>query len=167
MHVEFRCPACQALNRARVDATAAMEVPEGEPTAMPGGEPSAIACADCDWSREHRPFDGGRPAHCLVCGCDDLWRQKDFPQSVGLGLVALGATLSTIAWAWHEPLWAIGILLVFAAFDLLLFALVRDVLVCYRCRTRYRGVADTDDPIYDHELGERYRQESLRLAEKT
>jgi hypothetical protein len=50
------------------------------------------------------------------------------------------------------------------AFDIVLYHLVGDVVVCYRCSAQHRGYsADTAFP--PHELGtaERYRQERIRL----
>ena len=107
-----------------------------------------------------------RPKRCLCCGTEDLWRQKDFPQALGLLFVVTGAGLSTIAWAYVEPNWALGILLVFAAIDMALYAVMRDVLVCYRCSARHRKANLHDDhPRFNLELNERYRQEEIRLAE--
>lgn len=104
-------------------------------------------------------------ATCRVCGNNDLWRQKDFPQSVGLSFVAAGAILSSIAWYYHRPVWSLGILLAFAAADLVLFAVMPDVLVCYRCGARHSGGDLSEHPVFDHEMAERYRQEKLRLEE--
>src|SRR5262245_4182767 len=114
MQLTFHCPACQQVRRAAVVAGLA-----------------EVVCDGCHWSRPLRADDlqNAAPARCLVCGCDDLWRQKDFPQRLGLVLVALGAILSTIAWAYHLPATALGILLGFALADLLLFTFMKDVLV--------------------------------------
>lgn len=156
MQVEFACPVCEHVCRLDVSS-------QGDGKAAT----DRLECPACDWGRDLPAEPTDRPKDCLVCGCDDLWRQKDFPHAIGLMLVAVGAVLSTIAWAYHEPVWALGILLAFAAVDLLLFTFVSDVLVCYRCGARYRGVASESDPAYDHELGERYRQEAIRLSEKS
>ena len=108
-------------------------------------------------------FDGP-PKRCLVCDCGDLWRQKDFSPRVGLTMVGLGILLSTIAWARMEPLWAIGTLMAFALLDLMLYVLMSDVLVCYRCGARHRHAHLAEDhPRFNLETHERYRQESLRL----
>src|SRR5690606_12320833 len=103
-------------------------------------------------------------AECLVCGCDDLWRQKDFPQGLGLVIVGAGMLLSTIAWALYWPVTAIGILMAFALADLVLYARMSDVLVCYRCKARHRPheIAAAHG-TFDLETAERYRQERLRL----
>ncbi len=106
----------------------------------------------------------GQPTRCLLCGNPDLWRQKDFPQAAGLLIVALGALSSSLAWYFYRPRLALGILLGFALADLLLFALMPDVLVCYRCQARHSGIDVAGRPGFDHETAERYRQERLRLA---
>ena len=81
---------------------------------------------------------------------------------IGIGLVALGIGLSTIAWARYLPVLAIGILMLFALLDLALYSLMKDVLVCYRCQARHRLEGSTDGyPRFDHERAERYRQEAL------
>jgi len=131
-------------------------------------EASALTCDGCHWSRSYHADDltEAGPRRCLVCGCDDLWRQKDFPQRLGVAMVALGAVLSTIAFALYMPVTALGVLLGFALVDLLLFTFMKDVLVCYRCHARYRdAVLDDDHPRFNLETAERYRQEAARLEE--
>lgn len=150
MQVTYSCPHCQKPSQADVAVA---------------GE--SLRCDACDWSRVVGTGDiaDGQPQRCLACGCADLWRQKDFPQGLGLFLVALGAVLSTIAWANYMPRTALGVLLAFALADLLLYAFMKDVLVCYRCRARYRHtVLDADYPRFNLETAERYRQEAARLA---
>ena len=54
----------------------------------------------------------------------------------------------------------------FALVDLLLYVFMSDMLVCYRCRARFRQANLHDDlPRFDLEVAERYRQESIRLKE--
>jgi hypothetical protein len=149
MQLEFACPNCDGTNRA-------------DPAA------GAIHCRACGWSRT---MPGGTDEvdgqqHCLACGCEDLWRQKDFSPRVGLTLVGLGILLSTIAWARMEPVWAIGILMAFALVDLVLYSVMRDVLVCYRCGARHRGLELSEDhPRFHLETHERYRQQAARLEQ--
>lgn len=104
---------------------------------------------------------------CLACGCSDLWRQKDFPPLLGLTFVALGALLSTIAWSFYRIEMALGILMGFALLDLILYALMSDVLVCYRCDARHRRVnLDENHSRFNLELAERYRQEARRIGDQ-
>lgn len=152
MQLAFSCPRCtQPVRNEVTDAT------------------QLLACSGCGWSRSLPPGDveEGRPKRCLACRCHDLWRQKDFPQHVGLLMVGLAAVLSTIAWAYVRPFLAIGILMGFALIDLLLYALMQDVLVCYRCGARHRHAhPDEGHPRFDLEIAERYRQEAKRLQQK-
>ncbi|MCA9024967.1 MAG: hypothetical protein KDA86_07120 [Planctomycetaceae bacterium] len=150
MKLQFRCPHCDAQNfRHRSE------------------EFHRINCESCGWERPvtQPSADASQLSECLVCGNHDLWRQKDFPQSIGLTFVAAGATLSSIAWYYHRPVWALGILLAFAAADLVLFAIMPDVLVCYRCGARHSGGDLSEHPTFDHETAEKYRQQKLRLEE--
>ena len=78
-------------------------------------------------------------------------------------MVACGAIGSTIAWAYMMPMTALGILMGFALVDLLLYALMPDVLVCYRCASRHRQTGDPEQhPKFNLEVMERYRQEAIR-----
>jgi hypothetical protein len=124
-----------------------------------------VQCQTCGWSRTcaAEDFQQDQPAHCLVCGCADLWRQKDFPQRLGLLMVGMGIVLSTIAYALWHPALSLGILMAFALVDFLLFVFMRDVLVCYRCGARHGGFEPVSQAAFDLEVGERYRQERLRL----
>jgi len=151
MHITFRCPKCEQINRL-------FERDIGLTT----------DCPACDWQHLiHRGKDGSLPDdECLVCGCDDLWRQKNFPPKLGLAFVAVGAIISTIFWARMEPLWAIGVLMAFALVDFLLYRLMPDVLVCYGCHAYHRwDEIDETHPKFDLEIAERYRQEEIRLKE--
>jgi hypothetical protein len=95
-----------------------------------------------------------------------LWRQKDFPPQLGVAIVALGAVASTAAFAWYRPLLALAILGAFALLDLVLFLVMPDVMVCYRCQARYRSFrADSPYNAFNLETAERYRQEAARAAD--
>ncbi|MCH2210896.1 MAG: hypothetical protein MK110_06310 [Fuerstiella sp.] len=107
-------------------------------------------------------------SRCRVCGCDDLWRQKDFPPALGLLCAATGILLSSLAWGWHYPEWAIGILMLFALADMILYTFMSDMLVCYRCRARHRKTEMHDDyQTFSLELSERYIQMKKRQDEES
>lgn len=146
MRLRYACPSCQGQRETDVVT-------------------SQIQC-DCSWTREvpADAFTDDTPNQCLVCGCNDLWRQKDFPQWLGLGMVGLGMLFSTIAWLNYMPLTALGVLMFFALVDLLLYTFMGDMLVCYRCRARHRKMPIGEDhPNFDLEVAERYRQQQLRM----
>ena len=148
MQLIFSCPTCERTS-------AAEAVAEG----------SLVKCLSCDFERTANvKFTDGQPAACVICGCEDLWRQKDFPQALGLLFVAVGALVSSVFWYYHEPVWALGTLMAFALVDLLLYTVMQDMLVCYRCRARHRRTNPQDDiSTFDLEIAERYRQQDLRM----
>jgi hypothetical protein len=149
VQLTFHCPACGQLNRT------------GEPPAT-----GTLGCVHCAWTRSVAASQTPLTS-CVVCGNADLWRQKDFPQSLGLALVAAGAVLSSIAWYFHWPQTALGLLMAFALADMLVFMLMPDVLVCYRCKARHRAVPSSlaEHSAFSHETAERYRQQELRHRE--
>jgi hypothetical protein len=147
-HIIFQCPVCEKR-------TVTAPVPAD----------AEVRCDSCAWSRNDGSDDyaEGNLCRCRICGCQDLWRQKDFPPALGLALVATAAILSCAAWAFYQPLLALGILMVAAFIDMVLYALMGDMLVCYRCGARHRGATmDEQHPKYDLETAERYRQQDLR-----
>lgn len=153
MQIIFQCPVCQQRSACR-------PVPETGP----------VACVHCDWERDEgtKDYVDDYCRRCRVCGCEDLWRQKDFPPALGLGFVVVGGLLSTIAWAQHRPVWALGILMFFALIDLLLYTFMNDMLVCYRCRARHRKTALDEAHLgFNLELNERYVQMKKRQDEAT
>jgi len=151
MQISFDCPKCLHL------------------TTSDGVESTArIECPSCHWTRPLEPgdFRGATPARCLVCGCEDLWRQKDFSQKLGVTIVAIGIVLSTIAMVYMQPELSLGILMVFALADMILYAVMPDRLVCYRCHAQYRRIQDLSEVgTFDLEVNERYRQEAIRLKQ--
>lgn len=151
MQILFDCPKC--LDAASTEVNSASR---------------GVVCAECQWTRvmAATDLDGESPRHCLVCGCTDLWRQKDFPQILGVTIVAIGVILSTMAVWYMQPELSLGILMVFALADMVLYAVMPDRLVCYRCHAIYRHVSGLK-PIntFDLEVNERYRQEAIRLKQ--
>ncbi len=143
----FCCPRCERTSRVQV------------------GPGESVRCASCGWQRaaSSGDFSQGKPARCLVCGCNDLWRQKDFSARVGLLMVGTAILCSTIAYAFWQPVLALAILMAFALVDALFFLFMPDVSVCYRCAARHGGSepAGTHES-FDLEVAERYRQERLR-----
>ncbi len=143
----FCCPKCQATNW--------LDLITG----------SEVRCSKCNWQRSGASddFSQGKPVRCLVCGCDDLWRQKNFSARLGLVMVGLAILLSTIAYALWQPMLSLGILMVFALIDAVLYLFMRDVSVCYRCGARHSGFEPAArHETFDLEVAERYRQERLR-----
>ena len=62
------------------------------------------------------------------------------------------------------------ILMIFGLADWVLYAVLPDRLVCYRCHAQYRRIPNlAQTAAFDLEVNERYRQEAIRLkqAEKS
>ncbi len=102
--------------------------------------------------------------HCPLCGTEDMYTQKDFPHTLGLAIVVLAAVLSSIAWWQYLYPLALAVLLVAAALDMCLYYLVGDALICYRCHAQFRGTQrNPAHRPFDLGIGERYRQERIRI----
>ncbi len=152
MNVTFACPHCDQT--ARLDFTAESDVLECPHC---GGQIQIPADA----------WDATRLRRCLVCPGTDLYVRKDFPQRLGVALVVIGIIGSSIAWAYTRIYWTFGILFGTALVDVVLYALVGDALMCYRCHAQYRGIEEMDEhSAFNLETHERYRQEAARTSDK-
>ncbi len=69
---------------------------------------------------------------CPACQGSQLYVQRDFNQRAGLLIVIIGAALAPFT-----PYYAS--LFVAAAVDALLYALLPEITVCYRCQAHLRG----------------------------
>ena len=147
MKIRILCPACE---------TAAC-------TLEPGA--ASWQCPACDHlvAVASPTPDPALPA-CAACGCTDLYRKKDFPQTLGMTILLAALAGSTISWLYYDWWLTWAILIGSAAFDGILYLLVKDVVVCYRCDGEHRGVLVDPERHTPFELTtyERYRQEKLR-----
>lgn len=152
LELTYACPGCGAVGTApdvTQDATAAC--PCGRSRALHAGA-----------------IEGGRLVACPWCATPDLYLQKDFPHGLGLAIVLAGFIISTGFWYAYRPIAATAVLLATAALDLVLFYLVPDVTICYRCLGQCRGPGANPGgrfAPFDLAIGERYRQERLRVEE--
>ena len=136
MQILARCPGCDtALPLSAADA------------------PSAIRCGRCgreiplsesDAVREDRAVD-----RCPVCGGADFYVRKDFNPRVGLAVVIAGALVSAVFYWFGRDLVAYGILASAALIDLVVYGRLKDVTVCYRCHTEFRGVYERHAGAFD------------------
>jgi len=103
---------------------------------------------------------------CPCCLTGDLYRQKDFPQGLGLCAILVGFAISTVFWYYEMPIPAYLVLVVSLFLDYVLYHTVGDVTICYRCMSQLRGPRANPDgrfQPFDLAVGERYRQERLRI----
>jgi hypothetical protein len=146
MNIRFACPICEYPGR--LD---------------PGRR--QWQCPHCDHLL-HLPAEPAMRAElssCVLCGNGELYKKKDFPHSLGMGILVLACLASTVSYWLYAKWWTWAILLGSAAFDGLLYLWVKDVIVCYRCQAHYRGVpARAEHKPFELSVHERYRQERLR-----
>ena len=105
---------------------------------------------------------GSQLNRCLICGNTELFIRKDFSQRLGLLIIIIGFTASSIAWYNY---WTYTTYLIL--FGLVLYSLVGSLLQCYRCHSQSRGLATENHQNFDLEVHERHRQQAARLAESS
>ena len=99
--------------------------------ARESGEPPR-ACERCGAENSVvAPAPGSIIEHCAACGHDQLYFQKDFNRKTGIALVVLGSIF--VPWTYGLSLLGVTIL------DYVVWRLVKDVIVCYRCQAVHRG----------------------------
>jgi len=109
--VHFLCTQCeQRVGRAAGDAP--------RPCEHCGAATSVVAPAE-------------KVERCAACEHDELYFQKDFNRTTGIALVAVGAVF--VPWTYGISLLAVTIL------DYVVWRVVKDVIVCYRCQAVHRG----------------------------
>jgi hypothetical protein len=124
--------------------------------------PSDWQCPAC----EHRlRLSAGETSlsNCSACGNHELYKKKDFPHWLGSGILLVALTLSTITYYAYEKWWTWSFLIGSAIIDGVLYLMVGDVVVCYRCNAHHKGLKpiDAHEP-FEITIGERYRQERIR-----
>lgn len=150
MNITFCCPRCEQSSRVELGPT---------DTALPCVHCNAEIAAPAETAK-------GELQKCLVCSSGDLFVRKDFPQQVGVGIVVVGIVASSIAWSQHMLVLTFAILFATALIDLVLYIVVGDALLCYRCGAQYRGVEKMEEhSAFNLETHERYRQQAARLKQ--
>jgi len=87
---------------------------------------------------------------CPACDGEQLYVQRDFNQKAGIALIGLAA-LPALLYGNYWPL------VVAALVDALLYALVPEITVCYRCHAHFRGFArNPKHAPFDLHLAEQY-----------
>ena len=70
----------------------------------------------------------------------DFYIRKDFDPKLGLAFVVSGGALISAVFYWFgRDLIAYGILAAAALVDLVVYGRLKDVTVCYRCHSEFRG----------------------------
>ncbi len=128
------------------------------------GAASIWQCPACDHTAHvHADPDAGAFDRCAACGNRELYKKKDFPHAFGLGLLTVACLASIIPYWLYRIEWVWVILIGTAVIDGVLYLLVGDVVVCYRCNAHHRRFpADPEHKPFELTVQERYRQERIR-----
>jgi hypothetical protein len=105
------------------------------------------------------------PAHdafltrCPACGCRDLFVRKDFPQKLGLAIVAVAAVAFLVLAASRQSFYlGVIVLIVAMLIDAVLYWFVPRITVCYKCRSEFRDVPiNPAHEGFELAVGEKYR----------
>ncbi len=144
MNIYFACPECE----------------HGGRVGSPGQ--TTWQCPRCDHLVQVALAEGAIHT-CAVCGDHEIYKKKDFPHWLGLTILTVACLASLVPYYLRYPALTWAILIGSALFDGLLYVLVGDVSVCYRCGAEYRGFPpNSEHKPFDLGTGERYRQERLR-----
>ena len=136
MDVVAKCPKCDA--GLPLDASTA---------------PELITCGNCGkemrltWSPGVRGDEAVDT--CPVCVGTDFYTRKDFNPKVGVTIVAIGAGISAIFYWFKRDFIAYGILAVATLVDLVIYGRLKEVTVCYRCHSEFRGQYKRTAPAFD------------------
>ena len=156
MNVVARCPKCDA----------ALPVDASKPDA-----PETITCGACSrvipLSLSAAVKADEAVDCCPVCDGADFYVRKDFNPKVGITIVAIGATISAVFYWFKRDLIAYSILAAATLIDLVIYGRLKEVTVCYRCHTEFRGAykrtarafdlhtADVLELEYERKIGRR------------
>ena len=126
MEFVAKCPKC--------DAGLPVEAATAPAQITCGGCGRVIALAVSDAVRDGQTVDC-----CPVCSGGDFYIRKDFDPKIGLGVVIAGALISAGFYWYGRDLIAYSILGAATLVDLLIYGRLKDLTVCYRCHSEFRG----------------------------
>jgi len=136
MNVLAKCPQCDA--GLPVDASRALQL---------------ITCGNCGremtltWSPAVRGDE--LVDACPVCAGGDFYVRKDFNPKVGLTIVIIGAAISGVFYWFKRDVIAYSILAFATLIDLVIYGRLKEVTVCYRCHSEFRGAYKRTAPGFD------------------
>ena len=136
MQILAKCPKC--------DAGLPVHASEAPPTIACGRCGRTLALSFSDAIRSD-----GRVDRCPVCSGADFYIRKDFDPKVGLTVVIIGALISAGFYWFGKDLIAYSILAGAALIDLVVYGRLKDLTVCYRCHTEFRGNYRRVAPAFD------------------
>lgn len=132
--IAFHCPACGAEAACGLDGL-------GHCTGCAGAPRLTLPAALVETRLIER---------CPACDGPQLYVQRDFNQRAGLAIVVVGAVLAPFTPYYSS-------LFVAAAVDALLYLLLPEITVCYRCQAHFRGFRrNPRHQAFDLHIAEQY-----------
>ena len=128
--------------------------------------PDAITCGRCgrdiplSTSESLRAGEG--VDRCPVCNGADFYGRKDFDPKMGLTIIIIGIAISAGFYWFKRDLIAYGILAAATLVDLAIYGRLKDLTVCYRCHTEFRGPEARQAPAFDLHTADVLEQEYER-----
>ena len=149
MQILARCPTCDAgLSVLGTDSETAIRC---------GRCGREIPLSISDDVRGDRSVD-----ECPVCRGADFYGRKDFDPKVGLAVVMVGAAISAAFYWFGRDLFAYGVLAGAALIDLVVYGRLKEITVCYRCHSEFRGAYRRRAPAFDLHTADVLEQEYER-----
>jgi DNA-directed RNA polymerase subunit RPC12/RpoP len=149
MQILAKCPKCDA----------------GLPVEA-AGAPTAIRCGRCGSDISLSLSDAERADaavdSCPVCQGAEFYTRKDFDPTIGLIVVVAGAAISAVFYWFGRDVTAYSILGAAALVDLAVYGRLKDLTVCYRCHTEFRGAYPRTAPAFDLHTADVLEQEYER-----
>jgi len=149
MLILAKCPKC--------DAGLPVAADEAPPAIKCGGCGREIPLAISDALTADRAVD-----RCPVCEGADFYTRKDFDPTIGLTVVIIGALISAAFYWFGRDLIAYSILGGAALIDLAVYGRLKELTVCYRCHTEFRGAYPRTAPAFDLHTADVLEQEYER-----
>ena len=84
-----------------------------------------------------------------MCSGHDFYIRKDFNPKIGLTVVVIGASISAAFYWFGRDLIAYSILAAAVLIDLAVYGRLRDLTVCYRCHSEFRGAYTREAGAFD------------------
>ena len=128
--------------------------------------PGAIKCGRCGTEMRLEVSAAVRADlgvdRCPVCQGTDFYMRKDFNPKVGLAFVVTGAVISAVFYWFRHDFIAYGILAAAALADLAIYGRLKDLTVCYRCHSEFRGAYPRTAQAFDLHTADLLEQEYER-----
>src|SRR5207249_202791 len=105
---------------------------------------------------------GRRVDRCPVCNGADFYGRKDFDPKMGLTIIIIGIAISGGFYWFKRDLMAYSILAAATLIDLMIYQRLKDLSVCYRCHTEFRGPEAQPAPAFDLHTADVLEQEYER-----